>query len=83
LNTDEISEIEMNALEALIPAQARKATHDAFQRALQERPTGVLCIDEGYLVRRLHDGTKIIKARAKPRRKVVIDQVVTVRKVSR
>ena len=82
MNFDETSDAEIETLERLIPSQARKATHEAFIHALIASPKGVLCIEAGYLVRRLPDGTRIIQSKAKPRRKVNVGQVVDVRKIS-
>lgn len=78
-----VSDREIEALELLVPSQASKATHSAYFRALSVSQRGVLCIEAGNLVRVAQDGSKIIVEKAKPRRKVTVDEVITVRKVDR
>lgn len=77
---EETPDLEMDILEGQIPAQAAQATQQAFHRALAVSPQGVLCVDAGNLVRVLPDGSKIVVAQAKPRRKVVVGQVINVHK---
>jgi hypothetical protein len=76
-----VSDREMDAMELLVPGQARKATQSAYFRALSVSQRGVLCIDAGDLVRVSHDGSKTVVAKAKPRRKVTVGEVITVRRV--
>jgi hypothetical protein len=78
---NKVSDPEMDALERLVPAQARLATQSAYTRALSVSRRGVLCIDAGDLVRVSYDGSKTVVAKAKPRRKVTIGEVITVRRV--
>ncbi|NIE73175.1 hypothetical protein F3J44_19265 [Pantoea sp. Tr-811] len=77
-----VSERELDALEASIPALASEATHSAHLRALQASPRGVLRTEDGNLVRVSADGAKTIVAKAKPRRKVKVGETISVRKVS-
>lgn len=76
-----VTDPEMDALECLVPRQARLATLDAYFRALSVTQRGVLRIDAGNLVRVSRDGSKIVVAKAKPRRKVTVGEVITVRRV--
>lgn len=76
-----VSDPEMDALERLVPSQARQATLSAYVRALSVSQRGVLRIDAGDLVRVSRDGSKIVVAKAKPRRKVTVGEVITVRRV--
>lgn len=76
-----VSDREMDDLERQVPGQARKATLSAFIRALSVSQRGVLCIDAGDLVRVWSDGRKTVVAKAKPRRKVTVGEVITVRRV--
>ncbi|AGE25399.1 MULTISPECIES: hypothetical protein [Pseudomonas] len=77
----QVSDREIDALELLVPAQARKATLSAYFRALSVSQRGVLCMDEGSLVRVSQDGSKTLVAQGKPRRKVKTGEVITVRRV--
>ncbi len=77
----DVSDSEIEALERLIPGQARQATHLAYSRALSASLHGVLCIQGGDLVRVSSDGSKTVVDKAKPRRKVTVGQVITVRRV--
>lgn len=76
-----VADREMDALERLVPAQASAATQSAYIRALSVSSRGVLCIDAGNLVRVSQDGSKTVVAKAKPRRKVTVGEVITVRRV--
>ncbi|WWG67884.1 hypothetical protein VRB21_09680 [Pseudomonas poae] len=58
----QVSDREIDALELLVPAQARKATLSAYFRALSVSQRGVLCMDEGSLVRVSQDGSKTLVA---------------------
>lgn len=77
---DTVSDHELDALESQIPDQAWVATHTAYSRALTVSPQGVLCVDAGNLVRVFQDGTKKVVGKAKPRRKVKVGEVITVRR---
>jgi hypothetical protein len=72
---------EMDVLEDMVASQAMKATHSAYIRALSVSRDGVLCVKGGELVRVAADGTKTRVANAKPRRKVAVGQVITVRRM--
>lgn len=76
-----VSDQELDALESQVPNQARAATYIAYSRALAANPQGVLCIDAGNLVRVFQDGKKTIIAKAKPRHKVKVGEIITVRRV--
>jgi hypothetical protein len=75
------AESDIDALEQEVPRLASEATHSAYLRALLVSEQGVLRTDDGNLVRVSPDGVKTIVARAKPRRKVKVGEVITVRKV--
>lgn len=75
------AETDIDALEQEVPRLASEATHSAYLRALLVSEQGVLRTDDGNLVRVSPDGVKTIVARAKPRRKVKVGEVITVRKV--
>jgi hypothetical protein len=81
VKANKVSDPEMDALERLVPGQAMQATLSAYFRALLVSRRGVLCIDAGDLVRVSHDGSKTVVAKAKPRRKVTVGEVITVRRV--
>lgn len=76
-----VSEPELDALEQTVPEHAREATLSAYQRALQMSQQGVLTTDDGELVRVNADGARTVLAKAGPRRRVKLGEVVTVRKV--
>ncbi|QVM89590.1 hypothetical protein JYG34_16345 [Pseudomonas entomophila] len=76
-----LSEQALDALERQVPRHASEATHSAYLRALQANQQGVLCIDEGELVRVAADGARTVLDKARPRRKVKVGEVITVRKV--
>ncbi|MFJ3076994.1 MULTISPECIES: hypothetical protein [Pseudomonas] len=77
---DTPSEAQTDALEQQVPRWASDATYCAHVRALQIREQGVLCTDDGNLVRVSSDGEKTVVAKAKARRKVKLGEVITVRK---
>jgi len=74
-------ESDMDALEQDVPRLASEATYSPYLRALQVSEQGVLRTDDGNLVRVSPDGVKTIVARAKPRRRVQVGEVISVRKV--
>lgn len=81
VKTKKVSDREMDALERLVPGQAKAATLSAYVRALSVSQRGVLRIDAGDLVRVSYDGSKTVVAKAAPRRKVKVGEVITVRRV--
>jgi hypothetical protein len=76
----DVSEPDMEALERTVPALAQKATSVAYVRALGSRDQ-VLRVDAGDLVRVSASGVKTLIAKAKPRRKVTVGEVVAVRRM--
>ncbi len=76
-----VSDSDVEALERLVPGKAKKATLSAYVRALSVSQRGVLRIDAGDLVRVSRDGVKTVVAKAKPRHKVKVGEVITVRRV--
>ncbi|MDU9390007.1 hypothetical protein ACIP1T_24935 [Pseudomonas japonica] len=74
---------ELDTLERQVPRHAWNATHNAYTRALAASPEGVLCVESGNLVRVSQDGEKVVVGKAKPRRKVKVGEVITVRLVER
>lgn len=74
------AESDIDAMEQEVPRLASEATHAAYLRALLVSEQGVLRTDDGNLVRVSPDGVKTIVARAKPRRKVKVGEMITVRK---
>ncbi|MCF9016795.1 hypothetical protein V2I59_19865 [Pseudomonas viridiflava] len=76
-----VSEAEVDDLERLVPAKARAATLSAYLRALSMTQAGVLRTDAGDLVRVAKDGTKTVVAKARPKRKVKVGEVIEVRRV--
>ncbi|MDH0649799.1 hypothetical protein N5D48_20295 [Pseudomonas sp. GD03858] len=76
-----VSERDLDALEQQIPLHASEATHSAYLRALQANQGGVLCVDEGELVRVGADGARTVLGKAGPRRKVRVGEVISVRRV--
>ena len=76
-----VSEAEVDDLERLVPAKARDATLSAYLRALSTTQAGVLRTDAGDLVRVAKDGTKTVVAKARPKRKVKVGEVIEVRRV--
>jgi hypothetical protein len=70
----------MDTLELQIPDHAQRATEAAYARALLVSDS-VLCVDSGDLVRVSLDGSKTVVAKAKPRRKVKVGKVITVRRI--
>ncbi|CAI3799622.1 hypothetical protein GLGCALEP_02397 [Pseudomonas sp. MM221] len=79
---ENVSEAELDALEEQVPQQAVKATHHAYLQALKISPCGVVCVEDGKLVRTLANGTKATVGLAKPRRKVNLGHPVAVRKAN-
>ncbi|CAI8756406.1 CDC48_N domain-containing protein [Pseudomonas sp. IT-P253] len=75
-----LSDKEMDALELQIPELAQRATEAAYARALLVSDS-VLCVDSDDLVRISLDGSKTVVAKAKPRRKVKVGEVITVRRI--
>jgi len=80
-DAENMSEPELDALERLVPGQAREATQSAYARALSASPQGVLCIEAGNLVRVARDGSKTVLAEAKPRRRVRVGELIIVQRV--
>jgi hypothetical protein len=78
--TKKLSDEEMDALECQIPDLAEIATKTAYARALLVSDS-VLRVDSGDLVRMSLDGSKKVVAKAKPRRKVKVGEVITVRRI--
>ncbi|QXH46073.1 hypothetical protein KSS93_24940 [Pseudomonas xanthosomatis] len=72
---------ELDDMENQISGQARVATSTAHSRALAASPDGVLVIEAGNLVRISQDGQKVVVAKAKPRRKVKVGEVIHVRRI--
>lgn len=66
---------------SILANKAMIATYSAYTRALQSSTNGVLRINNGDLVRVSRDGSIAVVGKAKPRRKVTVGQVVTVRRV--
>lgn len=79
--TQNSAESDIDALEQEVPRLASEATHSAYLRALMVSQQGVLRTDDGNLVRVASDGKITIVAKAKPRRRVKVGEVITVRKV--
>ena len=77
-----VSEAEVDDLERLVPAKARDATLSAYLRALSMTQAGVLRTDAGDLVRVAKDGTKTVVAKARPKRKVKVGEVIAVRRIN-
>lgn len=77
--TNCLTEEEIDALEHQIPHIARVATKAAYEQAL-EVSERVLCVDSGNLVWASRDSSKTFVAKAQPRRKVKVGQVITVRR---
>lgn len=75
--TEELSDEEMDALERQIPELARIATKAAYASALLVSES-VLVVDSGNLVKVSNDGSKTVIAKAQPRRKVRVGEVITV-----
>lgn len=75
------SDVSKNPGVGILANKAMVATYTAYIRALQSSTKGVLRIDNGDLVRVSRDGTVAVVGKAKPRRKVTVGQVVTVRRV--
>jgi hypothetical protein len=75
-----LSDKEMDALERQVPNLAKMATLTAYARALSVSDS-VLRVDSGDLVWMSLDGSKTFVAKAKPRRKVKVGEVITVRRV--
>ena len=75
-----LSDKEMDALERQISDLAKMATMSAYARALSVSGS-VLRVDSGDLVWMSLDGSKTFVAKAKPRRKVKVGEVITVRRV--
>lgn len=61
--------------------KARVATFSAYTRALKISSNGVLLVKDGNLVRESLDGSIAVVGKAKPRRKVTVGEIVTVRRV--
>ncbi|MHC8354511.1 hypothetical protein ACYZTL_04540 [Pseudomonas sp. LB3P81] len=78
--TKKLSDKEMDALERQIPDLAQIATKTAYARALLVSDS-VLRVDSGDLVWISLDGSKTVVAKAKPRRKVKVGEVITVRRI--
>jgi hypothetical protein len=76
-----VSDSEVDDLERLVPDRAMDATLSAYFRAVSMTQSGVLRTDAGNLVRVARDGSKTVVAKAKPRRKVTVGEVITVRRV--
>lgn len=72
---------ELDDMERHVPELAHGATFSAHSRALAASPRGVLTIEAGNLVRVTRDGRKTVIAKAKPRRKVKLGEVITVRRI--
>lgn len=53
----------------------KQVTREAFQRALQTSPNGVLCIQDGWLVRVKKDGSVEKIEPSKPKHKVKLGVV--------
>lgn len=81
VDAENMSDPELDALERLVPGQAREATQSAYARALSVSSQGVLCIEAGNLVRVTRDGGKTVVAKAKPRRRVPVGELIIVRRV--
>jgi len=77
----DLSESDMDALERGVPELAQRATLVAYVRALGSRGE-VLRVAAGDLVRVSSTGVKTIVAKAKPRRKVTVGEVIAVRRIS-
>ncbi|MHC8394319.1 hypothetical protein ACYZT8_11755 [Pseudomonas sp. LB3P93] len=78
--TKKLSEQEMDALERQVPDLAEIATKTAYARALLVSDS-VLRVDSGDLVWMSLDGSKTVVAKAKPRRKVKVGEVIKVRRI--
>ncbi|CAH0142699.1 hypothetical protein SRABI70_00327 [Pseudomonas sp. Bi70] len=65
----------------VLASRAMVATYTAYTRALESSSKGVLRIDNADLVRVSRDGSIAVVGKAKPRRKVNVGQVITVRRV--
>ena len=76
-----VSEAEVDDLERLVPAKAWDPTLSAYLRALSVTQAGALRTDAGDLVRVAKDGTKTVVAKARPKRKVKVGEVIEVRRV--
>jgi hypothetical protein len=80
IKAKKLSDKEMEALERQIPDLAKMATMSAYARALSVSGS-VLRVDSGDLVWMSLDGSKTFVAKAKPRHKVKVGEVITVRRV--
>ncbi|CAI8873343.1 hypothetical protein [Pseudomonas sp. IT-P218] len=80
VTTKTLSDQEMDVLEREVPDLAKMATMTAYARTLLVS-SSVLRVDSGDLVRVSPDGNKVFVAKAKPRRKVKLGEVITVRRV--
>ncbi|MGX0958555.1 hypothetical protein AB7M18_004683 [Pseudomonas viridiflava] len=81
-NSKSVSEAEVDDLERLVPDKAKDATLSAYLRALSMTQAGVLRTDAGDLVRVARDGTKTVVAKARPKRKVKVGEVIAVRRIN-
>jgi hypothetical protein len=77
----QITTEELDALERQVPDLAEIATKTAYARALLVSDS-VLRVDSGDLVRMSLDGSRTVVAQAKPRRKVKVGEVITVRRIA-
>ncbi|MEE4666489.1 hypothetical protein V2J91_12760 [Pseudomonas alliivorans] len=76
-----VSDAEVDDLERLVPGKAKDATLSAYLRAVSMTQAGVLRTDAGDLVRVAKDGTKTVVAKARPKRKVKVGEVIAVRRL--
>ncbi|MGE7989647.1 hypothetical protein ACQKPE_01060 [Pseudomonas sp. NPDC089554] len=77
-----VSDHDLDILEQQVPRHASEATYSAHLRALSANRQGILCIEGAELVRITADGTRTLLDHVKPKRRVKVGEVITVRKVA-
>ncbi|WP_122516946.1 hypothetical protein [Pseudomonas viridiflava] len=80
VKTSELSEKAIQNLEAHIPEMAAGATYAAYIRALAAGHS-VLRVQGSNVVETKADGASRVVAKAKPRRKVTVGQIITVKRL--
>lgn len=77
-----ISDHDLDVLERQVPRHASEATYSAHLRALSANQQGILCTEGEELVRITADGKRTLLDQLKPKRRVKVGEVITVRKVA-
>lgn len=76
-----VSDQDLDALERQVPGHASEATYAAYLRALSASQQGILLTEGAELVRVTANGERTVVDQVKPRRRVKVGEVITVRKV--